>query len=126
MLHLLLVAHGSRREQSNQEIQTLAARLRNKSGRFADVDCAFLEIAEPSIPEGLRRQIGKGATHIIVMPYFLSAGRHVSDDIPAEIAKISAEFPAVNICMAAYLGASEQISAIVMQQANAALHSYKP
>ena len=51
------------------------------------MDCGFLELAEPSIPDGIQRCIDAGATEVVVVPYFLSAGRHVSEDIPAEVEK---------------------------------------
>lgn len=41
---LLLVAHGSRRAESNDEIRALAARLRSiATEQFNSVTCAFLE-----------------------------------------------------------------------------------
>ena len=55
---LLLVAHGSRREASNDEVRALTTRLRAAAdGRFHQVDCAFLELASPLIPDGLVRLI---------------------------------------------------------------------
>ena len=52
---LLVVAHGSRREESNDEVRDLTACLREQSGdAYAQVECAFLELAEPSIPDGIR------------------------------------------------------------------------
>jgi len=51
---LLLVAHGSRRRESNEEIAILTQRVREcAGGRFDLVTCAFLELAEPSIPDGI-------------------------------------------------------------------------
>ena len=121
MMMLLLVAHGSRREESNAEVKDLAKLLLSTESGFADIDCAFLEIAQPSIPDGLRQLIAKGALEIVVMPYFLSAGRHVSSDIPAEIEQVRVEHPEINIRMAPYLGASAEIAQIVMQQASSVL-----
>ena len=47
---LLLVAHGSRREASNDEVRALTARVREADdARFALIDCAFLELAEPAV-----------------------------------------------------------------------------
>ena len=52
---LLLIAHGSRREASNQEVRELAARLERIAGdRFGRVIPAFLELAEPDIPDRRR------------------------------------------------------------------------
>ena len=51
------------------------------------------------------------------MPYFLSAGRHVTADIPAEIEPVKQQSPQVKISIAPYLGAAEQIGEILMEQA---------
>lgn len=115
--HLLVVAHGSRRAASNQEIQQLAERLLTNQTEFASISCGFLELAEPSIPDALRTLIAKGAKSIIVMPYFLSAGRHVSEDIPSEIALVDAEHPDVKIILAEYLGAADGINSLLLTQA---------
>lgn len=76
MKALLLIAHGSRRASSNDEVKALA----KKMGELSDNDFdaivpAFLELAEPSITEGFEQCVSLGATEIIAMPYFLSAGR---------------------------------------------------
>ena len=107
MKSLLLVAHGSRRAESNDEVRQLARQLEGQgNGEFGLVACAFLELAEPSIPDGLRAAIRAGAREITVLPYFLSAGRHVVTDIPAEVNIIRAESPQLEIVLAPYLGAS--------------------
>src|SRR5699024_2029589 len=78
---LLLIAHGSRRTQSNDEIRALARQVGERAGTaFERVDCAFLELAEPSIGGGIARLAEAGAQHVLVLPYFLSDGRHVHED----------------------------------------------
>jgi sirohydrochlorin ferrochelatase len=110
MKSLLLVAHGSRRAESNDEVRQLALQLEaSANGQFDQIACAFLELAEPSIPDGLRAAIRAGATEVTVLPYFLSAGRHVVTDIPGEVNIIRAESPEVKIILAPYLGASPAV-----------------
>jgi sirohydrochlorin ferrochelatase len=117
MKALLLVAHGSRRNASNDEVRDLTAQLRQVDGGFQHVACAFLELAEPSIPDGLRAAIAAGADEVVVLPYFLSAGRHVVTDIPADVAVVQAEHPDVRIRVAPYLGAAAGVVEILLQQA---------
>jgi sirohydrochlorin ferrochelatase len=117
MKALLLVAHGSRRKASNEEVRDLTRHLREVDDSFQHVACAFLELAEPSIPDGLRAAIAAGASEVVVLPYFLSAGRHVVTDIPAEVAVVQAEHPDVPIRVAPYLGAADGIAQILLQQA---------
>lgn len=121
MTDLLIVAHGSRREASNEEIRQLAAQLGSYDSAFAQISCGFLEIASPSIPEALLAMIANGSQSIVVMPYFLSAGRHVSTDIPAEIAQVQTQAPEIEIRLAPYLGAAEQIASLLLQQASLGL-----
>ncbi|MEC9314794.1 MAG: CbiX/SirB N-terminal domain-containing protein, partial [Pseudomonadota bacterium] len=79
MKALLIVAHGSRRQASNQEVIALAEQLRNSQQTDFDlVEAAFLELADPSIPEGIAQCVSQGANEVIVFPYFLNSGRHVT------------------------------------------------
>ena len=118
MKALLIVAHGSRREASNEELRELTRAVAARAaGRFDQVSCAFLELAEPNIPDGLRQLIQAGAREITVMPYFLSAGRHVAEDIPGEVDLVRGEFPDVAIALAPYLGLAEAIPDLLLQQA---------
>lgn len=117
MTHVLVIAHGSRRDESNTEIHDLVARLRNSCSLFTGIDYAFLEIAKPSIQDALRQQILEGALDIVVLPYFLSAGRHVVSDIPEQVGQVSVEFPNIKIKIAPYLGASKKIDQMLIDQA---------
>ena len=115
MKALLLIAHGSRREASNDEIRAVTAKLAVAAGnRFDHVQCGFLELAEPSIPDGIEECIDAGATAIVVMPYFLAAGRHVEKDIPALVQSKVEQHPDVAINISTYLGASAQIPQLLL------------
>ena len=86
MKALLIVAHGSRRETSNEEVRQITRQVSEIAGdNFGLVTSGFLELVDPSIPDGIQQCIDAGATEVVVLPYFLSAGRHVVEDIPAEV-----------------------------------------
>lgn len=115
---LILVAHGSRRESSNEEVRRLAAVLDASDAHDFDlVDSAFLELAEPDIVRGLVKQIENGATEIRVVPYFLSAGRHVVEDVPADVEKVKHLYPEVDIQMMPYLGSASAMGGLVLELA---------
>lgn len=118
MKSLLIVAHGSRRQQSNDEVRQLAGQLGTLESGYDRIEPAFLELAEPSIPDGLRQLIQSGSEDIVVMPYFLSAGRHVAEDIPREVDVVREEYPAVTIHLAPYLGAATGITSLILSQAD--------
>lgn len=105
MKGLILVAHGSRVPASNEEVRRLADALRTKvEDRFQWVEAAFLELAQPSIAEAVDMAIAAGAGSVVVLPYFLAAGKHVSQDIPAIIKNCQAAHPDSEIRIADYLG----------------------
>ena len=112
---LLLIAHGSRREASNTEVRELATRLERLAGNhFGCVIPAFLELAEPDIPTGVGLCAKYGATTITAVPYFLAAGRHVAEDIPAELEKAAHKHPAITIQQSNYLGRHESITELLL------------
>ncbi len=107
---LLLVAHGSRGQHANDEVRLLTAKLARKlEPECVQVQCAFLELADPSIPSSIDQAVLRGADRITVLPYFLVAGRHVSVDIPKIVDQKNGEYPAVDIRLSAYLGATERV-----------------
>jgi sirohydrochlorin ferrochelatase len=104
---LLLVAHGSRLQQSNDEVTTLAEKLsRACSDEYPIVHCGFLELATPSIPEGIQNCINDGASRITLLPYFLNSGRHVVEDVPEIVTASRAQHAGIDIHIAPHLGAS--------------------
>lgn len=112
---LLLIAHGSRRQASNDEVRDLTQTLKQQTDdQFQIVECAFLELAEPTIPDGVSACVEKGAESVTILPYFLSAGRHVVTDIPEELQKAQAKHPQVNLKTAPYLGSAQDISKILL------------
>ncbi len=118
---LLIVAHGSRRQASNEEIRQLTNTIaQHEAYEFDTVACGFLELAEPSIGDAITQLVDANAESITVIPYFLACGTHVSDDIPAEIAKAAALHPDVTITVTPYFGSSSAIAGLMLGLANAA------
>lgn len=121
MKSLLLVAHGSRRAESNAEIAHLAGRLAKlAAGEFDVVEHAFLELADPLIPEGIERCLARGATSVRVVPYFLARGTHVAEDIPEQVAIKQAEHPDRDIHITDYLGTADELAEVLLALARQA------
>lgn len=118
MPSLLIIAHGSRRAASNDEVRALADVVRAQLDHPYDhVETAFLELAEPDIPSGLTSLAERGATEIVAFPYFLAAGTHVAQDIPEAIEAFSVNYPQVVVRMTAHLGASAALPAAILNVA---------
>lgn len=115
---LLLVAHGSRRQESNLEIESLSKKIAKiESKEFDKVMPAFLEFASPSIPEAIKKCSEIGAAKVTILPYFLSAGVHITRDIPNEISEASQNTPGLDIQIANYFGSRDEIAEILMKTA---------
>jgi uroporphyrin-III C-methyltransferase len=92
---VLVVGHGSRRPEANDDVREAARRIGERGG-FQLVAAAFLEIEHPTIAEGFKHLVECGACKVTVHPYFLSPGRHTRGDLPREVRAVAQCFPGVN------------------------------
>lgn len=107
MKALIVVAHGSRREESNQEVVALIEKIKstNLLG-YESFHASFLEIAKPSILDSIESCVNEGATSIVLFPYFLNSGTHVVNDIPNIVAQANIKYPHLEIKITTHIGAS--------------------
>ena len=85
---VLLIDHGSRNENSNKRLEHLATLYQafvepaDRRSTNIIVKACHMEIASPSIQDGISLLLDAGVEEIICHPFFLSPGRHVTQDIP--------------------------------------------
>ena len=80
MTGFIVFAHGSRIESANQAVRDIAAQM--AASRSEMVEAAFLELGQPDLAGAAARLMARGASHIIVIPYFLTLGTHMQRDLP--------------------------------------------
>jgi sirohydrochlorin ferrochelatase len=114
-LAIVLIDHGSRREEANRQLEVLADAVR---GREPDaiVRTAHLEIAEPRLSVAIDDCVREGARAIIVHPYFLGPGRHTSEDIPRLVDEARARHAGVTIQISRHLGIHEKLVDVVLER----------
>lgn len=100
---VLLIAHGSRRAEANDDLQQLADAVRER-GNYPIVEIAYLEIASPTIPDGAEQCVQQRASSVLMLPYFLSAGAHVVNDLKKHRNELSEKFPTVHFICCPPLG----------------------
>ncbi len=100
---VLLIAHGSRQQAANDDLHELAGRL-TAEGAYPIVEACFLELAEPDIPTGGERCVARGATRVLMIPYFLSAGVHLRRDLTAARDEMGRRRPDVEFLLGSPLG----------------------
>lgn len=116
LMAVLLIAHGSRQPDANEDLLFLRDQLR-RSETYPIVEAAFLELAEPSIASAGEACAAQGATEVILLPYFLSAGIHVRRDLTAACQQLGDRFPRVTFRLAEPLGRHPLLVQIVQDRA---------
>jgi sirohydrochlorin ferrochelatase len=117
---IILVDHGSRRDESNDLLLAVAEAYRQHSGCDI-VEPAHMELADPSLASAFARCVARGARRVVVMPYFLAPGRHGSEDVPRLAAEAAAPHPCVEYEVAAPLGLHQLMLEIIDQRVAEAL-----
>ncbi len=104
---LVIVGRGSRDRGAIDEMRRFVA-LRGQSARASRVEAAFVAMAEPNVPEVLRRLTSTQPRRIVVQPHLLFGGVLV-DRIEAIVAQFSREHADIDWRTAAPLGPSELV-----------------
>jgi sirohydrochlorin ferrochelatase len=115
---ILLVDHGSRVESANRLIENVAEAIRERRPESV-VEFAHMEIASPSIAEGISACVAAGARSIDLHPYFLAAGRHTRESIPALVEKALEKHPGLEVRISDPLGFHPRIIEVVLERIEA-------
>ena len=109
---IILFAHGSRDPQWRGPIEAVASDiLRREPGRL--VQCAYLELCEPSLPDAATGLITRGAQRLKVFPLFLGVGKHAREDLPKLIAQIREAHPEVEVELLPAIGELPQLTTLI-------------
>ncbi len=99
MKAILLFSHGSLLCGAGENLKNLARQMQER-GDADIVEVGFLNYSEPKFEDAFTRCVEKGATEIVVAPYFLVAGKFVKVDLPPKIAAMKAQFPDIRVLVA--------------------------
>ena len=111
---ILIVAHGSREIPAQQEFKRLVGKYRKRHPGWK-IAHAFLELAEPSIPQALE-PLASSSKQILVLPLFLFAAKHVRKHIPEILEAFQAAHPWVKLTLAKPLGSDLKLLDILDQR----------
>lgn len=111
---ILLVGHGSRNREGNQEILHFAAQWRDRHpGRR--IETCFIEHADVLLDAGLDRA-AHGARRVVTIPFILNAAGHVKMELPAAIERARQRHPGVAFACARHLGMGREIFTVLKGQ----------
>lgn len=100
---VVVVDHGSRRDEANQMLLEVVDLFAEQSG-CSIVEPAHMELLEPTVATAFDRCVERGAKLIVVMPYFLAPGRHWDEHIPELARAAVARHEGVRYLVTAPLG----------------------
>jgi len=119
---ILLLGHGSPKKDANN-LERVGKMLHGMLHAGCVEDCvkvAYLQFAEPGIMDTIKEAVKRGAKKIILHPFFLSSGMHVTKDIPEMIEEAKKLYPGVKFIYTEPLGIHEKLAHIVMERISAA------
>src|SRR5271157_5032626 len=119
---IILIGHGSPRKDANN-LELIATMLHSMLHPGCSNECvtsSYLQFAEPDIMKTIKGSIESGAKRIILHPFFLNAGMHVTKDIPELIKEAGELFPGVEFIYTEPLGIHEKLVQIVMERISSA------
>jgi precorrin-8X/cobalt-precorrin-8 methylmutase len=127
MESILLIGHGSPKKDANN-IEVVAALLHSTvhpgcTGKC--VQAAYLQFSDPDIMGAIAQCVDRGSKKIIIHPYFLSSGMHVTKDIPDIIQEARGLYPDVQFIYTEPLGIHEKLVQVVIERIRSS-HDFLP
>lgn len=122
MEKIILVGHGSPKKDANQ-MDLVGTLLHGLIHPGCTADCirtGYLQFQRPDLPQVLEEAAKSGATRVIVHPYFLASGMHVTKDIPELISEARARHPQVEFHYTEPLGISEKLVHVIRDRIESA------
>lgn len=123
MKAILLVDHGSIRQEANEMLVDMADLVQRMTGPEVVVRYAHMELADPTIDEGFANCVKAGASEVIVFPYMLSPGRHSTTDIPRMVNEAAAKHAGVTFSVTPPFGIEEKLGEIILARAQLSAES---
>ncbi|HLE41225.1 MAG TPA: CbiX/SirB N-terminal domain-containing protein [Nitrospirota bacterium] len=110
---VIILGHGSRSAGADKAIQRIVVEVKKRGGHEI-VEQAFLQHTLPALMETIESCARKNAERIVIVPYFMQPGAHVTRDIPALIEQARKKHPGIEILMTDFVGSHPLMAEIVM------------
>ncbi len=119
MKGIIVIGHGSRNKEVNKEFIGFVETLKEHLLDDIILKSAFLEFHENTIEKIVEDFIKNNIYTIVVVPYFLFGGKHLSETIPNKLNEISTRYSNLNIKLSDSLGKSPLIKKIILNNIEA-------
>lgn len=114
---VVILAHGSRNEPSVREtLDRLVGRVKSLLIQEVEVGWAVLQFNRPDLGQAVEALVARGIERIVIVPYFLFRGRHITEDVPKLIEGMRKAHPEVEFLLADIVGLDEHMVDRVVKQ----------
>ena len=120
-----MFAHGSRVTAANEAVQAVAVEAARRA-RIPVFSTAFLELASPDLGEAVEQLAQAGVRRILITPYFLTMGRHLTVDLPRLLEEIRLRHPELALQASPPLDGHPELAEILAARARALLDEGEP
>lgn len=118
---VVVLGHGSRLKKANALIPSIIGGLKQSLG-LSKIYPAYLQLVRPDLCQSMEKLAKAGCRSIIIVPFFLFVGNHVSRDIPEIIEQEKKKYPGVRFIYTQNLGEDSRIADIVADKIRENLH----
>jgi sirohydrochlorin cobaltochelatase len=105
---LVLFAHGSRDPDWAAPFREIQTRVRSQTPEV-EVELAFLELMQPSLPDAVERLVLSGNRQITVAPLFMAQGAHLKRDLSKLIAELRETHAGITFRLLPAAGEAERV-----------------
>lgn len=116
MTGYVIFAHGSSVESANEAVRAVARSAADAAG-FVLYETAFLDGGAPLLPAAVEALRNRGASEIVVIPYFLTLGLHLQRDLPALVKSLEQSHPGLKVRVTSPLDGHPALSGILADRA---------
>jgi sirohydrochlorin ferrochelatase len=109
---VIILFHGSREERAAEAADRIVAAVTARGG-YDVIERAFLQYAQPDLPAAVERCVQQGAGRIVVVPFFMQTGTHVTSDVPRVLREFCARHPGVTVAVSDAVGTHPLMAEIV-------------
>jgi Uncharacterized conserved protein len=112
---VVIIAHGSKRKEANDEIRNMVALIQAKD-RDKLYQAAFLQFDPADLGQAIEQLLERDVQKVVIMPYFLITGNHISVDIPELIKAEQQKHPSLAFLIAKHLNGHPGMVDIVLDR----------
>jgi len=111
---VMIIGHGSKDPNARLSIQYVADKM---SPDYRNVDYCFLEIEEPTIPQGVEKFDALKPEALVIVFYFLHEGAHVKRDIYQDLNPALAKAQIKKYVITEHIGTDEKMIDFIIERA---------